>query len=88
MWWCIPAASSVNSYGKKNAAESDPLRERRRSTGQSVRRTAAPSRGSIFRNLPRAGLGAVAPERNESVDGGLIDLPNHAVFPNPAAVDS
>lgn len=89
MWWCTPEASNVNSYDKKNAAESDSFRrERWRSTRQSVRRTAPPSLRSIFRNLSRTGTGTVAPERNESVDGGLSGLPNHAVFHNPAAIDS
>jgi len=42
----------------------------------------------MFRNLSRTGIGAVTPVRNESVEGGLIDLPNDAVFHNAAAIDS
>jgi len=86
--WSTPAASNVNSYGKKNVDESDPIRHvRQHGDRRSVRRTAAPRFGSILGNSSRIGAGAVDPERYESVDGRLIDLLKYAFFDNPAAIE-
>jgi hypothetical protein len=55
---------------------------------RSVRRTAAPSFGSILGNPSGTGAGVVDPERYESVDGRLVDLLKHAFFDNPTAIES